>query len=168
MKTAYLVIGPESSGTRMMTKILIKAGCAGDSGHIQRWDTQPLLGNNIVWRRSVPHAGHSLSSVRFANLAKSQGYTPVLIIMNRDWHAAAQSKVSQSLAVDYNSALLAIASAYNFLYEGLNKTDYKFITVSYESLVQRPMKVLKQISLFTKLPINTNYKIKDGNAKWFK
>lgn len=168
MKTAYLVIGPESSGTRMMTKILIEAGCVGDPGHTQRWDSQALVGDNIVWRRSVPHAGEWISSVDFAKKVELQGYTPVLIIMNRDWHAAAQSKISQSLAPDYKSSLSAIAEAYDYLYAGLNKSKHKFMTVSYESLVSRPRKVLKQISAFTKLPININHNIKDGNTKWFK
>lgn len=32
MKTAYLVLGPESSGTRMLARAFVAAGCFGDGG----------------------------------------------------------------------------------------------------------------------------------------
>jgi LPS sulfotransferase NodH len=41
-KRAFLVLGPESSGTRLMTKLLMVAGCYGDDGHVQRLDRDPL------------------------------------------------------------------------------------------------------------------------------
>ena len=37
MKKGIIVIGPESSGTRNLTRLLISAGFAGDSGHEQRF-----------------------------------------------------------------------------------------------------------------------------------
>jgi hypothetical protein len=32
MKTAYLLLGPESSGTRMLAQAFVAAGCFGDGG----------------------------------------------------------------------------------------------------------------------------------------
>ncbi len=68
MKKAFLVLGPESSGTRFITKLLINAGCFGDSDHDQRLDILedrerineeelPHDDTPIVWRRSYPHRG---------------------------------------------------------------------------------------------------------------
>ncbi len=55
-KRAILVLGPEASGTRLATRILVKAGCVGDDNHVQRLDWWPPDGASpIVWRRSLPH-----------------------------------------------------------------------------------------------------------------
>ena len=59
-KYAFLVLGAESSGTRMLTKALVLAGVWGDYTHGQRIDN--LLGvmdkapPYVVMRRSLPHA----------------------------------------------------------------------------------------------------------------
>jgi LPS sulfotransferase NodH len=59
MKKAYFIIGAESSGTRVLTQAFIKAGCFGDAGHFQKLDSLNLNNrpDNIVFRRSLPHAG---------------------------------------------------------------------------------------------------------------
>lgn len=168
MKTAYLVIGPESSGTRMMTKILVQAGCAGDHDYFQRWDTERFAGQKVVWRRSVPHDGKWLSSTSMINRSIAEGYTPKLIIMNRDWAPVIESQVAHKHSKNHIVALGKVRRAYKEIYDGLLSKNVEFLVISYESLVQRPSKVLQQLSSFTKLPINTDYKIKDGNAKWFK
>jgi len=35
--------------------MFIAAGCEGDGDHHQRWDSDPVDGDLIVWRRSLPH-----------------------------------------------------------------------------------------------------------------
>jgi len=59
MFDAFLVVGGESTGTRLVTEVLIALGCHGDSGHKQRLDTDIDKGEDIpmpfVWRRSMPH-----------------------------------------------------------------------------------------------------------------
>lgn len=168
MKTAYLVIGPESSGTRMMTKILIEAGCAGDHDYFQKWDTQKFFGEKVVWRRSVPHAGQWISSGFMINRSINEGYTPKLIIMNRDWAPVIESQVAYKHSKDHVTALTKVKRAYKEIYDGLHSRNVDFIVISYESLIQRPSQVLKELSSFTNLPININHSIKDGNEKWFK
>lgn len=52
-----LVIGPEHSGTRYMTEVLVKAGAYGDYTHKQRMDDRKIPTDKeiVVLRRSVPH-----------------------------------------------------------------------------------------------------------------
>lgn len=52
-----LVIGPEHSGTRYMTEVLVNAGAYGDYTHFQRMDNREIPKDKkvIVLRRSVPH-----------------------------------------------------------------------------------------------------------------
>ena len=55
-KRAVLVVGPESSGTRLITNILVRAGHVGSAEHGQRLDWSTPTGQTpIVWRRSLPH-----------------------------------------------------------------------------------------------------------------
>ena len=66
MKRAFLVLGAESSGTRLVTRLLIAAGCHGDGGHQQPFDkwqaaSSPFDGKDpIVWRRSYPWTEYHL------------------------------------------------------------------------------------------------------------
>ena len=52
----FLVIGPESSGTRMLAQAFISSGCFGDAGHSQRLDRDISVGKTPkVLRSSLPH-----------------------------------------------------------------------------------------------------------------
>lgn len=70
MKQAYLVIGPEASGTKLLTACLIAMGAYGDAGNDQRLDEDMTPGHTIthggpiVLRRSVPHGSDRLSADR--------------------------------------------------------------------------------------------------------
>jgi hypothetical protein len=60
---AYMVFGPESSGTRMMTQyIILNANTFGDWQHYQSLDREQTFQYlhpeaNVTWRRSLPHGG---------------------------------------------------------------------------------------------------------------
>jgi len=57
-RTAVVVLGPEASGTRMMTEFCIRGGYFGDSKHAQRLDNLKFASapDRIVFRRSLPHS----------------------------------------------------------------------------------------------------------------
>lgn len=60
VKRAFLVLGPESSGTRLLTEVLLGAGCQGSADHDQAFDRRLDDARNlIVWRRSMPHGSGS-------------------------------------------------------------------------------------------------------------
>ena len=165
LKTAYIIVGPESSGTRLLTKILIKAGCAGSPGHSQKWDTKPFAGNSIVLSRSYAHSSMWPSLKSIVSRCSKEGYRYKIIVINRDWLAMAKSQVHRKHCKNETQAFLNIRKAYTSIYQDIDlSTDY--IVISYESLVQRPVAVLKYLAKFTKLDIDYNYKIVDQNKKW--
>lgn len=94
MNKAFIVIGPESSGTKVTTSLFCHAGCYGDYTHLQRLDAfvegadfpKEAQGKDVVFRRSVPHGGrfHGIELVQ--NRFSGQGLAPKWIITVRDWY----------------------------------------------------------------------------------
>src|SRR5688572_25231295 len=105
---AFFVLGPESSGTRLATEILLNAGCYGSSDHIQSLDhlldieTEDErkqfindlvpLDTSIVWRRSIPHNTiiPSISGMSAAIYPRK----PHIIITVRDPYCIVQSQLN--------------------------------------------------------------------------
>ena len=56
---AFLVVGPECSGTKMVNDALIKAGAFGQAGYEQEMDNLDFSGRPdlIVLRRSAANGG---------------------------------------------------------------------------------------------------------------
>ncbi len=83
-KCAVLVVGPESSGTRLVTRILVRAGCAGDDNHVQWLDWNPPDGQTpIVWRRSLPHDKSWPDLGEMVRGLRLQGYIVSAVVTDR-------------------------------------------------------------------------------------
>lgn len=95
-KLAVLVIGPESGGTRLLTSLLMHAGFAGDSGHVQSFDEiAPADQPRIAWRRSLPHGiDHEWPDLggMMARL-RADGYGVRVLAIFRDWSAQLPSQI---------------------------------------------------------------------------
>lgn len=170
-KRAYLVLGPESSGTRLMTKLLISAGCWGDDGHEQRLDGMnrealvrlgPPL---IVWRRSVPHAGEWPNVAGLVSGLRDCGYSVTALVMSRDWHATACSQLAAPHAETVAEALANIQRAYRDIFAGLDGVPYE--VVNYEALVLHGRPVLRYLMRRLGLDEPCGVTVYDGNAKWY-
>jgi len=94
---AFLVVGPESSGTRMVTHALIKAGAFGQQGHQQEMDNLDFSGRPdlIVFRRSVPHGNLWPDLNRIIRRMTEAGYTvsPIVTYRDKDYCVRAQLRV---------------------------------------------------------------------------
>jgi hypothetical protein len=154
---AILVTGGESTGTRLMTKILCSMGYYGDSGHEQRLDDVIPQYPAIVWRRSVPHARQFPPLAQMARTLRGMGYEVSALVMMRDWHCAAKSQVQAGHVANIEEADCNLRKAYAHITEQL--CDAPFTMVSYEGLVQRP-----EQTVWWALGLPT---IKDENSKWF-
>lgn len=164
-KRSYLVLGPESSGTRMMTEILIAAGCDGDAGHEQRWDTESPTSDRIVWRRSAPHGGGWPNIDGMVWELRRLGYSVFAIVLNRDWTAMAKSQ-GESWGHTFESAIRNIRSAYPHIFSDLRIKNVPYICVSYESLIQRGPQVLSPLfEILGGLDV-PEFTVYDGNSKW--
>lgn len=168
MKRAFLVLGAQASGTRLMTSLLMNAGCWGDDGHTQRLDTvipdQPL----IAWRRSFPHGGNWPDVANLEHVLTISGYETTAIITNRDWHAMAHSQMKEPYAPEFAPTLEVtianIQKAYTTIFQNL---DIPFYVVSYEALVARPQQGVNALLSMIGLPQIKGTHIYDGNGKYY-
>lgn len=144
--TAFIVAGPESSGTRLLARVFLAAGCRGCAEHEQPFDAQlppASLGDPIVWRRSVPHnvdLKPDLLSMR--NQLQTAGYRVRLVIVSRDWRCAAHSQAKRGLASSYEHAIGRIREATSHLLVQAIAGFEDYLIVSYDNLVEHPREVL--------------------------
>ena len=166
LKRAIFVFGPESSGTRLWTRILMACGCAGSGGHEQRWDIEPFVGDLIVWRRSFPHGGEWPDIKAMTYKAESSGYRVTACVMARDPFAVLCSQVAAGHVKSLDEALERTRRAYPIIFTGLAAQGLPLVIIRYEQMMDQPYraKVLAAIGLSEREPAEP---ILDGNAKYF-
>jgi len=161
MKRCFLVLGPESSGTRWLTSILCDAGCAGSAEHQQPWDSEPLRGDLVVWRRSFPHGAEWPNLTAMFDGLRDNHYDVFGLVMVRDWFAMESSQrrfrdddVTTNTQRAYRDIFLALQ-------------DVPFIVVSYEALLSRPdayaTRLLERLELSQPVTVAAI----DGNEKYY-
>ena len=167
-KRAFLVLGPESSGTRLWTRILIGAGCFGDDGDVQRIDSGIPDESMVVWRRSIPHGRKWPAIPMITTDLRIAGYHVAALVTTRDWYAATQSQVAAGHVPNADAGRANLQRAYPFITGALTSNRVPYVMASYEALVQRPDRFLQwvsvQLGLGLGLPDGGVY---DGNAKWY-
>jgi len=174
---AIIVVGPESSGTRIMTKILIACGAWGDHGHNQRMDKKVPEGKDlVVWRRSLPHGSRAKKRDwpdlwEMKKALRAAGYCdPLLIGMTRDFKSMVKSQVKNGHVLSEIEAKNNIDDAYHMICSSPFEDDFADIClVSYETLVAHPRGVLEYISEYVdgldiKAPLPA---LRDENAKYY-
>lgn len=170
MKRAYLVLGPESSGTRLMTRLLIAAGCFGDSGHEQRLDDYGLehAAKVIVWRRSLPHGGEWPLIPHMVEQLLMHDYEVTAVVMSRDWHSMIISQQQAPHAETVEEAVCNIRTAYGMIFAGLRGTPFE--VVNYEALIQRPLDTFRYLAQRLGLPSveAPGIYIYDGNERYYR
>lgn len=171
---AVLVMGPEASGTRLATRILVAAGCQGDEGHEQRWDAGlpvrvPSMpeGAPLVWRRSVPHGGRWPDLVTWIQGVRDRGYAVQAVVTTRDWRCMVESQVLAGHVRTPGQAKGNIERAYDSIFGALGLALAPFVTLSYESLVQRPERVQVWLAETLRLPTVPRVTVYDGNAPYW-
>lgn len=141
LKRAYLVLGPESSGTRLITRILIAGGCHGTDDHVQAFDRcipDPLT--PIVWRRSLPH-GHNHEWPNIKNLIWyliNLGRDVNVVCCTRDMECTIDSQLFWGHVTTDAAARQNIIRAYREMFDGVQSLGVKCQVVSYESLIAHP------------------------------
>src|SRR4051794_21761910 len=93
---SLLVFGPESSGTRLFTRVLLSAGCWGDGGHDQRLDRSFAgAGPMLVWRRSFPHFREWPDAAAMMDRLRAHGYEDVRVYWTmRDLECSVKSQLA--------------------------------------------------------------------------
>lgn len=172
-KRCFLVIGPESSGNKLIARILIDAGCYGDASTQQRLDktAPPEDINDIVLVRSFPHGAEK--ERHFPNLATEQlafqkyGFNDFMAIVTvRDMFCTSKSQVLRGHVNSEAEALQNIPAAYGHIYSQLGYFNIPSIHITYESLIHFPTQTILWLTTQLGLKnIRPNY-ITDENQKW--
>ncbi len=164
---AILVLGPESSGTKLMTKILIAAGCDGDATGHQRWDTVDPESDLIVWRRSMPHDGWWPDVAGLVERMRKLEYDVSAIVTTRSWHAMGRSQVHHGHTRDIGHSMHNLQMAYPRIFSGLSAAQVPYQMAHYENLVARPRHALRELLSPLGLQVPPGITVYDGNVKWY-
>lgn len=173
---AFLVVGPESSGTRFLTGLLIDGGCKGNDTHAQLFDQWKFDNHDpIVWRRSFPWTVHHWWPNIELDLVKplrTYGYTEIMILVtSRDWFALWQSQADPKNrhAPNEAEALRNISLAYQEIFRQLSVVGLPFLVVHYEALIVYGERAVRP--LLRKLGLNADAPLRpiDGtsNARYY-
>jgi len=140
-KRAFVVCGPEGSGTRVVTRCLIEAGCFGDDGHQQRLDGMKLGGRQgrIVMRRSAPHGGQWPRLGEIAIAMEKAGYEVTAIVCVREPVALARSQVAAGHVGSVGEAARQIERAYRHIgRQWAERRTVRLVVAPYEGYVLHP------------------------------
>lgn len=169
MKRAFVVMGVPSSGTRLLTRILIAAGCVGDGDYAQRYDEVPPTADLIVIRRHQP-TGRPPKWARNTNIIRALqrlGYAVSVLIITRDWGCTMQSQIAAPHAADITAAHILTMGAWRAMLRRM-PDDVPFEVVTYESIVQRPQAAIAALYARHGLTqIEPIEPLRDGNAKYY-
>jgi len=166
MRIVYFVIGPESSGTRLTTRILCESGCFGDFEHYQRLDefvnnnvddldkitTSPL----IVFRRSVPHGEVDPNVKEIVNKFEAFDCTPVFIVPIRNLYELCKSKVNNNHKETMQEAFDAVQREIQFISHSVLNLGLSYYCFNTSFLFKEPEVALYNFSKFIKLEISVN------------
>ena len=171
---AFLVVGPESTGTRLVTSILIAGGCEGDSGHEQEFDKKlPKAGTSgdIVWRRSIPHYFQWPSIPVLLDQLYKAGYGVQVVVTMREMSVTARSQVAAGHVANLRQAETNYIKALKHIFGGLSivVADPQITVVSYDMLTTYPEQTVPWLLRRLKLnQVDDGFiaSIYDGNAKY--
>lgn len=171
-KRAFIVLGPESSGTRLFTSILIAGGCHGSAEHVQPiddpdYDISPY--ENVVWRRSVPHGGQELDmQALIERLNRHEKREITVVVVRRDLDCNAKSQVAWGHSSDYVTACEKVKSSQATIEKAIAFAlgDQDKIKVDYDGFVKDPVRAQRALWSLLGLPGGVPVEIRDENKKW--
>jgi LPS sulfotransferase NodH len=173
MKRAFLVLGAESTGTRLLTSQLLAAGCSGDASHEQPYDNGEFENADpIVWRRSFPWTVDRLwpdIGTDLLPLLHANGYSVTrALVTTRDWYAIAKSQVRQQHVSSEAAALKNVTIAYHEIFRQLAQHEVETLVVSYEAMTSyKELAVCKLLGELGLDPKAQLHPIQDEGRKYY-
>lgn len=165
-----LVLGPESSGTRLCKRFFLGNGYRGGGSEEDDWHGELWTGSGalpegaaegkVVWRSSFP-MGCAWPEMKLLTerIVKECERMPKVLVMTRDWYAISSSNKALGRDPSYDR----IRAAYeNIFSEG----HAWWRMVSYEALVARGASYLGALTGLT-LVDPPDLVLRDGNAKYY-
>lgn len=163
MKRFYSIVGPESSGTKIVTSLFVKAGCFGDAPQDEQRLDKVIFGPeslqsigvgpdaDIVLRRSIPY-GQSWPDLPFINdLFTGFGYQPLWIILLRDWTFNVLSKIKRNHKKDKDTADNFLFLEIKEIFRQVLLMDIPFFVLNTSLLFERKEMALIRLAEITGL-----------------
>ena len=191
-RRAYIVLGPEISGTKLLAEILLK--CCGLKGQVTD-GSLPEEGEDLIMMRwSLPSGLFDLASPQWAThndrmvdipsiieTLEKRNYLPVFLGITRSWIAVTKSRLKQykqhgdsrfGPPDSLDTHLHMVKRGISYFYENVPQTGYPWYMFSYEEITTDPDLCVPQLSKFLNLEFNgldkLDWPIKGQNSKWFK
>jgi hypothetical protein len=164
MRRGFLVVGPESSGTKLTAELLRRAGCrsveilGGDDG-----PDLPLDGHPPLVRRSFPHGPHWFTVPALVALLGAEDVH--VVVTARDWFTTVDSQVGRRLAADRETASANIRRAYHDIFAGIAELGLPYLLSSYEALTTQPRYAERLLQTLGLPPASVE--CYEANAKWY-
>lgn len=172
---AYLVVGPESSGNRYLTRLLCQCGCEGAGSTIQPFDVgttgsfsvpEPRP-EKIAVIRSFPYAKQWLRLDDLITNLENLKYDVTILVMTRDPSIVEQSQIRTGHVKTNEEARLNIARAYRNIFYGLIVSRCPYLLIPYEQL-SRPEFVEWLLTRLDLEPVDSLEPFANGNTKYQK
>ncbi len=151
---AVFVIGPESSGTRLITRLFVEIGFYGDTGHDQELDKLIKRTNGFFWpnkdivfRRSVPHAQKWPDIPSIYTKLYDLGYDTKLVITIREHYPICASKYKNNHSKKQNAESDLCKQIY-YIFSSLIFVE-NFYVVSTSHLFHHPAQSIKDLFIWT-------------------
>lgn len=137
---AVIVCGPESSGNRLLTSLLVQAGCKGCGHTSQPFDGPGFslalpkdLPKKLVYFRSLPHGGVWIDLAADIGKLRSAGYNVSVLVTCRDQRAQelSQQQTHERTASEYRANY---RKAYLHAFSAIIATEAEYLMVPYSSL----------------------------------
>lgn len=138
-KVAYFIMGPESSGTRMMTQAFLAFdGVYGDGGHKQRLDKEGFGEGHdrIAFRRSIPHGKLWPAISKIIRRMEKNNYDVRPIVIVRDKDVCARSQVKNKHVQTLKQSRKQIRDAVELIFRELAQCGKTPHLVYYEPFVK--------------------------------
>jgi hypothetical protein len=163
MKKLFLVVGPESSGTRLTTRILCESGCFGDFEHYQRLDEfvtdhnedlYSIIGESklVVFRRSIPHGGEFPFIPDMELMFSFYNFDPYIIVPVRNLYELCKSKIKNNEKTSMEDAYDSFQKEMSFIVNTI-KEYKKILFFDTSFLFKFPELSLRSLKLWTELDI---------------
>lgn len=141
LKRAFLVVGPEASGNRYLTRLLVSGGCAGagdyhqpfdlDNWHIFVPSPEPQA---VVVCRSFPHAREWPCLVTMLGELAGCGYTATVLPVHRRTDFVLLSQVRAGHVASEQDAQRHYDKALELITDGIAASRAAFLPVCYDWL----------------------------------
>jgi hypothetical protein len=175
-RKAFLVTGPESSGTKLVTRLFVESGCWGDYGHEQRLDAYvegrsrwpvPSGEKAVVFRRSVPHGGGWPDLAEIQEKFVARHYDPFWVVTVRDWYCTIHSAAVNRHKPSVSQARKSLLREWAYIGKHLEElSEFCFVNTSY--LFKDPLQGLRSLSYWTGFEFRPGIEeiIFDADAKY--